>query len=312
MREHNSVYAGIDIGATSVKCILFDKEAKRYSMLNKRLMVTCATAAEEVEKNISSLIADSMALNGYGEAFPAAIGISSAALFNRITGDIINWPNNPLWNGFPLQRHLAARFETKVVMEDDANACTQAEMADRSGKDLHSMAYITISSGIGCGLILNRSLYTGANGWAGELGHIRIPDAAAACVCGKKGCLQAVASGRALYKKAVDINKSQPVPVEIHELEDVVKLAQQQESWAVKLFDEAAVSIAYAIEYMVMLFDLNLFVLGGGVTRAGDVLIQPIQRHVQQLLQPLKRQAFIETSTLGDKGGALGALQLVM
>jgi glucokinase len=307
----SNILLGIDIGGTSAKCLLWDPAAGRFSSLNKRLMVRCATAGEEVQKNVTDLILETLLINGYSETSISGIGLSSAALFDRQTGQIVNWPNNPLWNGFPIRQCLEERFDTCVVMEDDANACTIAESVYGAGKGSPNMIYITVSSGIGCGIILNGSLYTGVNGWAGELGHIRLLQGDTVCVCGRKGCLQSMASGRALYKKAVGINQEQAVPALLQDMEDVVRLAREGVPWAVCLFDEAGSYVAQAIECLVMLLDIDTFVVGGGVTKAGDLFMQPLRDHLQQLLQVSGRTVRVENSLLEDAGCAMGAMYLL-
>src|SRR5690606_15913905 len=109
-------------------------------------------------------------------------------------GNIIRWPNHPRWNGFELKSFLENEFQVAVMLEDDANTAALGEFCFLQAHDISNMAFITVSTGIGCGLIVNKQLYTGDNGWAGEIGHIQLDPNGPECTCGKKGCLQALAS----------------------------------------------------------------------------------------------------------------------
>jgi len=310
MPEDRGILVGIDIGGTSVKCLAYDSSAGIFSPLHKMPMEKCVTAKEEVDRNIIHLIRQMLRIEGLADRRLEGIGVSSAALFDAKTGDLVRWPNNPLWNGFPLQSYLSAAFHTNVVMEDDANACTIAEWKYGAGRGCTDMAYLTISSGIGCGLVLDNGLYKGVHGWAGELGHVRIPFADELCTCGRKGCLQAVGSGWALYKKAVQVNNAQPIPLVINDLEEVVALAKTEVPWAVELFQDAGSAIARAIENLVLLLDIETFVLGGGVMNAEEIVLQPIAEHLDRLLAGIGRTANVKTGLLGDKGGAIGGVCL--
>ncbi|MGB3642779.1 MAG: ROK family protein, partial [Rivularia sp. (in: cyanobacteria)] len=129
------------------------------------------------------------------------IGLATAAIVDRLTGVVICWPNRPYWQGIPLRELFHSVFPVPLYIEDDANAAAFGELRFGNGKGYQSLAYITVSTGIGCGLVLQEKIYTGEHGWAGEIGHTTAVYNGAICTCGKSGCLQAEASGKAIARK---------------------------------------------------------------------------------------------------------------
>jgi glucokinase len=305
------VLLGIDIGGSYVRCVAYESTCNRFSDLNKMAFKKSTTALEEVEENICFVIRDTLSRNHYSPDNLQGIGISLAALFDRPSGRIVSWPNNKSWSGFPLRQYLTSEFNVPITMEDDANSFALAQYCNSQSTYKTNMAYITISTGIGCGLIFGGKLYTGENGWAGELGHTRIPFSNTPCVCGKTGCLQSMASGPALFKQALKINAAQSKPFSLTDMETVTGLLLKGADCFQQVFDEAGQAIAYAIEYLIMLLDVEQIVLGGGVMHAGDLLLNPVKNSLEKLLADGKRDVCIEKSALGEEGGAMGAIYLI-
>lgn len=307
------IFAGIDVGGTHVRIVLYDQGTRLCSHMKKLPFARLGHPEREVERNICSLLEAAFAERHLDLGDLAGIGLSLAAVFDRVSGDILLWPNNPVWNGFPLKAYLTNRYQTPVVMEDDANSAALGEQLAGAGKGQAFFAYMTVSTGIGCGLILNNRLYTGPNGWAGEIGHIRssFPGDDEACNCGATGCFQAVASGPALlkqYRRATGHKGSIPEDLT---LEGVAELAGQGEEAACSLFAKAGNRIAAMITALVMLLDLPLVIVGGGVAEAGDVLWKPVTEALALNLSPYKRTVCVVKSGLEDRNGALGALNLI-
>lgn len=184
-------YISIDIGGTYVRSIMAKKTeilSVNLSKVNKFLFVNDISVEKEIEKNISMAIncylkeCSNLELNG--------IGISLAASLDRNTGIIVSWPNHNSWVGFNFRKYLENKFQTKIIVEDDANCGALGEYYRISGFS-KNMIYISFGTGIGSGIIINGRLFKGDSGFAGEIGHI---DAglSSMCVCGQKGCLQSI------------------------------------------------------------------------------------------------------------------------
>jgi len=131
----------------------------------------------------------------------AAIGVSLAASVNA-AGQVVRWPNRPAWQGLPFQSLLESELQAPVAIEDDANAAALAECRFGAATGLDNLAVITVGTGIGAGLVLGGQLFPGTHGWAGEIGHMTLQPGGPACSCGRRGCLQALASGRSLDQAA--------------------------------------------------------------------------------------------------------------
>ncbi|MGE5632556.1 MAG: ROK family protein [Caulobacteraceae bacterium] len=308
----SNFFIGLDIGGTNIRIASLDIEHKKVGNIQKVPFVELKTAQEEVETNICEHIKDYMKKNGLEPRELKGIGISCAPVFDRESGEIIIWPNNQLWNNFPLRKYLIEVFNVPVLMEDDANSAAIGEHYFGAGRGYGSSAYITVSTGIGCGLIINGNLYIGENGWAGEIGHIKVSENARLCRCGMSGCLQAIASGPALLDKSRQLAAENSYdPNYLLDLDKVVELAHKGIVWAQDVFDEAGTHLGNAIANIMMLLDIPLIVIGGGVAKAGDLIIEPIRKTLYPYCDRLNRKIEIRMAEHSESNGLLGALSLI-
>lgn len=304
-------YIGIDFGATNVRAAMYDEKTKNMSKIIKRSLVREENVTDEIEKNIIQIFEQLCKEYNKEQTKLGGIGIAMAALFDRTTGIITSWPNNNKYRGFPFRSYLQEYFNVPVVLEDDANAAALGEQLVGVGNGLKDFMYVTVSTGIGSGIIVNNTLLTGAHGWAGELGHIKVTDCDVRCTCGAKGCLQSVASGPALVRefKRLSCYEKYFKGREII-LSEVVSLAIQGEEEVKALFTRAGTYIGNAFANLVMVLDIPLIVIGGGVSEAGDLLIDPIIKSVNDSLQN-RRKVKIVLSNLNNKNGVIGAVNLI-
>lgn len=303
-------YLGLDVGATNVRIAFFNETKNIWGDLENAPFSKFATAEEEVDFNIVQLITNYLQQNDLKPDNLLGVGLSLAANFDRNNGDIFFWPNNKLWNGFALQKYLSGKLRCEIVMEDDANAAALGEYTKLNKRGLKNLAYITVSTGIGCGLILNGELYVGSHGWAGELGHVKVINPGPLCRCGKHGCIQALASGPALLEKsrkmALQHGFKQP-----DEMEIVAHYAEQGISWAIDVFEEAGRHLAQVAAFLIMVLDLPLIILGGGVIKSGNTLVNSLELALNDEMLIHGRTVEISKSTLGDANGVIGALTLI-
>lgn len=310
----NKYFAGMDIGGTHVRIALINHQGELIKPIYRFEFLKCNSVLDEVRNNISLPLNRFLDRNKIDHRQLYGLGISLAALFYRDSGNIAKWPNNPLWDAFPLRSYLQKEFQIPIILEDDANSAAIGEHLMGAGKGYNNFAYVTISTGIGCGLILNNNLYTGSKGWAGEIGHIRVDKDGPLCTCGAKGCLQALVSGPSLYDRYIRNSNCGENTANhgVNSLECVSELAKMGEKSAVRLFEYAGKHIASMLSNIVMLLDLPLIILGGGVSQTGEVLLNKISSELESGLKQFKRHVEVTTALLHDNSGVIGASSLIL
>lgn len=307
-----SVIIGLDIGGTNVRIGVGSGVGAEFSLLAKATMPLprLETAAAEIDRIIAE-IGDLLRATGLQLTADSKVGVSLAAVFSRETGQIQKWPNHPQWNGFPFKSYLEGKLGAGVIMEDDANCAALAELAQGLGQKEQNFLYLTISTGIGSGLILDGKLYRGVHGWAGEAGHLVVAKDGPLCVCGRRGCIQALAAGPAILRRALELAHNAGLqPGAELDLKDVVNKAREGVEWAHLAFEEAGRDLAIFLANLVLLLDIPLIILGGGVCNAGAVLMDPLQKQLAEELAPAGRAVQLRLSELDADNGLFGALYL--
>lgn len=293
-------YIGLDIGGTNVRFSSTGLLEATTLECKKRAFVKTGDPCEEVNENICKII-DSISDDVKG------IGISLAAIMERNTGKVKTWPNNPCWNHYELVKHLKDRYRAPVVIEDDANCGAIGEYCCLNSL-VKNMAYITIGTGIGCGLILNGSLFIGENGFAGELGHVYLgkENDKSICSCGNQGCLQSIASGPAVVRQYnVETNESLTL------LEEVYSRYTSHDPVASQLVSHMTESISMVIYNLAICLDISVFVIGGGVSDLGAEFISSIENQVNERLNQFECSISVHQAQLGEFSGVYGVLQLL-
>lgn len=293
-------YVGLDIGGTNVRFAFTNELGAKTLDCQKQPYIVTGIPYTEVERNICNII----------DAFHvdvAGISISLAAVMDRSTGRVKIWPNNPCWNHYELVQHLKNKYRIPVVIEDDANCGAIGEYYSLH-TSFKNMAYITIGTGIGCGLILNGSLFLGESGFAGELGHVHIGNEndEILCSCGNNNCFQAITSGPAILKKYNTI-----VNTNLASLEQVNSRYLQNDPIAVQCLSDVIDNISKIIYNLVMCLDISVFIIGGGVSNLGIEFISRIEKQTNVRLSHFEREISVKQARLGDFSGVYGALQLL-
>lgn len=214
---------------------------------------------------------------------------------------------------------LERMLNIPVFIDNDSTIMTLAEHTFGAAREASDALCIHVNECIGLGMILNSRPYTGYKGMAGELGHIRIPGSEALCYCGKAGCLETIASGRAIVKAAqtaIANGKATAISTlaqgEIR-FADVIKAANQDDIYAIELLQQAGEKIGEAIASLIHLFNPQLIVIGGEITGAKEVILSSIRQSVDKYtIARLKNQCEIKISSLTDQSCILGTLSLVM
>lgn len=224
------------------------------------------------------------------------------------------------WHNVPLKQMLQDRLGTPTFVDNDANAAALGEHRFGAGIGTRHMIYITVSTGIGSGLILDGKLYTGASGAAGEVGHMTVDVNGPRCKCGNWGCWEAVASGTALAREAVRrleagaesrILELAGGDLEQVKAEVVFAAFQQGDRLAQSLIERAGYYLGVGLASLINIFSPELIVIGGGLSHMGEALLGPAESVARQRAFALSASgARIVPAKLGDDSGVLGAVAL--
>jgi len=304
---------GIDMGATHVTILVTDYSARVVRELDETLDINagpevCLPRVEELVYRIlaeAGLTIKDVSAIGAGVPGPVVAGIG-------VSGP----PIMPGWDGYPIRDDLARRFGLPVSLCNDAELGAIGEWAYGAGRGERHLAYIKVGTGIGAGLLLDGQIYGGANGSAGEIGHVTIDESGPICTCGNRGCLEALAGGRAIARRAIqEVNSgrrtmlSEISPVSNIRSRDVIAAARRGDLVSQQIVSEAGVHLGTALASLVNLFNPSMVVVGGGVAQIGDLLLEPIRETVhQRSLLPASRSVRITSALLGRRSSAMGAV----
>lgn len=302
MKEY---YIGIDIGGTSVRIAFWDNEKSKLSPIVKKNFLYFETVDMEIEENIIRNI-DRIIIK-YKLKNIKGIGISCAALVNRSTGVVNKWPNNEKWSNYPLLKKMEEYYQTKIIIEEDVNAAALGEQIIGKAKKISNYIYISIGTGIGCGVVLNNRLLIGENGEFGELGHIKIDGSQEKCVCGKSGCLQALASGPAIVRR---YNELVGIEGKVIELKDIVTKAYKGDIQATKTIEEAGRIVGIVTGNLIKIFDVSNVILGGGVIKCGTIFKRSLEQEVNMIVSQ-ERIKEIKYTSNSDKNGIAGVIYIL-
>src|SRR5699024_1783114 len=294
---------GVDIGGTKTaigvvnekgepivhETIVTDLTISPEAMIN-RMIDTVNTLIEKSDISHDAII---------------GIGVGAPGPLDSFNGIITCPPNLPEWRDIPLKKMMEAAFSFPVKVENDANAAALAEGWIGGGQDVSNYVYMTISTGIGAGIITEGQLLRGRKGNAGDIGHIVVNPAYGTCPCGQKGCLEWIASGTAIARIGSDIIGR------TISTKDVFDLYDEGHKEIVAFVEDVLTSIGQACVTLINTFDTEKIIIGGGVTQVGYLLFNSIRQYVSQFaLNPDGRQVEIAESTIGAHNGLIGAAAL--
>ena len=292
-------YIGIDIGGTAIKAALTDDFGV---VLESIKTPTPADNLQGLIATISSLVA-----NLQRKASVGGVGVGIAGLLNAGTRVIETSPNIPVIHRLNLEKQLREALSLHVVTENDAKAGAYGEWTAGAGKGLQHMAYITVGTGLGCGLILGGQMFRGASGYAGELGHTVIEPGGRLCACGSQGCLETRVSATGIVQTARESNGGGANP----SAEALYDSAMQGDSAAKAIFEETGRYLGMACANLINLLNLEAIVVGGGVMASGDLLLGAARAEAQRrAFAPSAHDCPIVQSQLWPDAGTIGAAML--
>lgn len=242
-----------------------------------------------------------------------AVGISCGGPLDAEAGIVHRPLNLPDWDGVPLGELAAEEFGVPAHLVNDATAGMLAEHRHGAAHGARDALYLTLSTGVGGGAIVGGRLHRGAARNGGEFGHVMVRPGGRFCTCGRRGCLEAYASGTSIAIRARDAVAAAEAPTVLAALgtvraEDVVAAVAAGDDVARALWDETTAAIGQAVTDLVNTFEPEVVVLGGGVTRAGALLLDPVRAHVSRWAMPPAAAAVrIEFAALGEAVCVVGA-----
>lgn len=309
----NRWVVGIDLGATKVALGLVDP--------SDRVIARCKFSTDVERGPALAVERMAQAIHEMEAAMPsqcgiAGVGVCSPGPLDHRTGIIIDPPNLTGWKNVPLQRMLSERVNVPVWLEHDAKASALGEFHFGAGRNATSMVYIVVGTGVGAALILDGQLYRGPHNSAGELGHIMLDPHGEVCSCGSRGCVETFMSGPWLARRfqiamdrdncPEDSRPSGPITGEL-----VTRLAKLGNPLALEVLHGAGEALGAAIAFVAMLIDVDLYVIGSSVAKAGDLLFEPARRAVPHHAHvSVASRVRIVASELADDGPILGCAWL--
>ncbi len=305
---------GVDIGATHLGLVLADFSARVVAEEEYTFDVSLGpdTCLQEVDQQVHSFLGK----NKFSLHDIVAIGVGVPGPVVSEAGGVVAPPIMPGWDSFPIQAHLENLWGHPITLNNDSELGALGEWAYGAGRSEKDLLYIKVGYGIGAGMLLNGQIYSGTTGSAGEIGHITINEHGPLCTCGNRGCLEALAGGRAIAeqaRKAIQSGKRTQLatikPLEKISAYDVAIQARKGDLVAQEIIANAGQYLGIAIANLINVVNPSLIVIGGGVAQMGDLFLEPIRRSAATRSLPAAARAVrITAAVLGRRSSGMGAV----
>lgn len=306
---------GVDIGGTKVAAGVVDE---RGTILSRLIIPTPSHSAPDVEDAICRVVSELSARHTVG-----AVGIGAAGWVDTDQA-VVRFSPHLAWRNEPLKERLSARLAVPVLVDNDANAAAWAEFRFGAGQDARVMVMVTLGTGIGGALVINGSLFRGRYGMAGEFGHMAVVPDGHWCPCGNRGCWEQYASGNSLVRDAVALLETgSPQAAGLLDFvasgrvgdlrgPDLTAAALAGNAVARELISDVGNWLGRGLADLAAALDPDLFVVGGGVSAAGDMLLHPARRSFERTLtgRGFRENAVIAAARFGNDAGLVGAADL--
>ena len=308
---------GIDLGGTTAKIGLFTTSG---ALLEKWEVPTdTSNAGEHILKNLAAAILGKMKEQSIDPEQVEGVGIGVPGPVQNASVVPIVCANLGGWGEQNVSARLSGLLDgLKVLVGNDANVAALGEIWMGAAKGCSSAVMVTLGTGVGGGVIVNNHVIDGTHGAGGEIGHITVNrHETAVCGCGKKGCLEQYSSATGVVrcmKKLLDENPDTPCVLRGTDFaaKDVFDAARSGDALAAREVDEMADTLGMALASIAATVDPEAFLVGGGVSRAGEVLFAPLTRHFQEYAFRSCRETPIKQASLGNDAGIYGAVRLIV
>jgi glucokinase len=309
-----SLTIGVDVGGTKVAAAVVDEHGH---ILEKLKLSTPAASPEGTAKVIGDAVLELLGRHKIG-----AVGVGAAGFVDETCSTVLFAPNLA-WRDEPVKKQVEDRVGVPVIVENDANAAAWAEVRFGAARGQQHVMLITVGTGIGAGIVIDGKLYRGRWGMAGEPGHFRVVPDGRLCGCGNRGCWEQYASGSALVAEARDYARRSPgAAVRMLQLagghaEGITGLvirhaARAGDEGALRCYEIVGGWLGQGLADLAAILDPGCFVIGGGVSEAGGLLVEPARAAFAQRLagSTHRKLAEIRLAELGPDAGVIGAADL--
>jgi glucokinase len=310
----NKVYAGIDLGGTKILAVILDENGTL--LRNSEVSTYAQEGSEAVIQRMVQLIYDCLDVTHQ----LVSIGVATAGTLNAQEG-VVALASNLGWTDVPLGPKLEQAFGVPVNIENDANAAAYGEWAVGAGRGTKDCVYVTVSTGIGAGIVSAGRLVRGRDASAGELGHITIDWNGPKCPCGNVGCLELYASGTAIGRRARQlaaeipdqavllIEKAGGNPITSRH---VAEAAFAGDDLSIRILHEAGQALGAGLVSIIHSMNPEMLIIGGGAASIGAPLMDPAKRVIEErAIGTMAAGVKIVSPMLGKEAGAIGAALLV-
>ncbi|MCW2761578.1 MAG: hypothetical protein JWR85_1779 [Marmoricola sp.] len=310
-------FVGIELGATSMRVAVTDG---RLGVLAR-----ATAAAADIRRGPEPVLAEAIEvtrklLSEMGVERPAGVGIGVPGPVDFQAGVPVSPPIMPGWDKYPVRDALSRELSCPVLLDNDVNVMALGEQHTGVARSASAFLFVKIGTGIGCGIVVDRHLYRGADGCAGDIGHIRIDQSGPLCACGNQGCLEAFFGGAALARDATAAARSGRSSVLSGMLEGADGLTAehvgvalgQGDAVALQLTRDGGRLVGTVLANLVSFFNPGLIVIGGGVAGLGHTLLAEIRSVIYRQSLPLATGNLpVVLSELGGDAGVIGAARLI-
>lgn len=304
---------GIDIGGTSVKFGLFDMDGallEKWSIptnIEQNGIHILPDIAASVNSKLKNRKITPEQVSGAGVGVPGQVAEDGTILFAENLG----------WVHVPLTRELSRMTGLSVQAENDANLAALGEIWQGSAENCHSMIFVTLGTGIGCGIVMKDKILSGANGAAGEIGHMHIEDnMTEQCNCGKYGCLEQLASATGLRRLGKMELEASEEPSLLRQSEvsakTIFEAVKKKDALAIRVAEKFGEYLGKALANCTCVLNPEIVVIGGGVSKAGVVVLEYIQKYYRQYAYPPCVDTEFRLAALGSDAGIYGGAKLVI
>jgi glucokinase len=304
-----SIFIAADIGGTHIRVAAYEQD-NINPLTHKR------TRSQAKEPGTFDRLVEAIESAWPTSLKVKAIAMASPGPLDPQTGVVLDTPNIPEWNNFPVAEKLSNHFGVPAYLDNDANLAALGEWKFGAGRGHHHLLYLTISTGIGGGVIINDRLLHGHHGLAAELGHVTVLADGPVCSCGHNGHLEALAAGPAIVSYVREQmeagQKSELSSVEDLNARVVAEAAGSGDNLAISAFERAGKYLGIGVAGFLHTFDPSIVIIGGGVSQSGSMLLEPFEASLRKnVINPrYLKNLVITTAALGDDAGLLGALAL--
>lgn len=313
---------GVDIGGTTTKIALIQDSGEIIERWE--IPTDNENEGKNITVNIAKSIEQKLEKHQITKNHVKGIGVGAPGPANLDTGMIEHTPNLSWHDHYPLKELLEEQTCLPVAINNDANCAALGEMWKGAGDGASDLVCVTLGTGVGGGVITNGKIVQGIRGAAGEIGHLTsIPTGGALCNCGKSGCLETIASATGIVRLATERVKKEPdgsldrlalLYKENSQItaKNVFDLARDGEKISVEVIDEVSFYLGFALANIANTLNPDKIVLGGGVSKAGEILLKPLSVYFKKFSFPtIANSTELVLAKLGNDAGVIGAAWMI-